>query len=93
LDLFEGVLGKHYVYDADDTTGADDDVVASEVNMDTFYAASLQLFQIATTNNWQDIMYANVLEGNANAPHRVAMAAFFVMYFFTMVRESLCVCA
>ena len=50
------MLPAHFKYDADDLTGADDDVIAQEVNMATFYDAGLQLFQIATTNNWQDIM-------------------------------------
>ena len=30
--------------------------------MGEYYDGLLNLFQIATTNNWQDIMYANVLE-------------------------------
>ena len=72
-DLFQGVLPKDFSYDTDDTTGADDDVIAAEVNMGTFYDAALQLFQIATTNNWQDIMYANVLQGDAGNARRVAM--------------------
>jgi hypothetical protein len=46
----------------------------------------LQLFQIAMTNNWQDIMYANVLSPyDVSNLHRVAMAAFFVSFFFCMV--------
>jgi hypothetical protein len=80
-DLFKGVLPAHFKYDADDLTGADDDVIAQEVNMATFYDAGLQLFQIATTNNWQDIMYANVLQGRAHDFH--------VRTFFYLLRLRL----
>ena len=78
-------------YDVDDPTGPDDDVLNALVTLGSFEQASLQLFQIAMTNNWQDIMYANVLSPyDVSNVHRVAMAAFFVSFFFCMV--SPCVC-
>ena len=43
-------------YDTDDPTGPDDDITEQQVHMAHFYDACQQLFQIASTNNWQDIM-------------------------------------
>jgi hypothetical protein len=61
-------------------------VLNALVTLGTFDQAALQLFQIAMTNNWQDVMYANVLSPyDVSNAHRAAMAAYFVSFFFCMV--------
>uniref|UniRef100_A0A7S2WWN7 Ion transport domain-containing protein n=1 Tax=Rhizochromulina marina TaxID=1034831 RepID=A0A7S2WWN7_9STRA len=83
--LFHNVLTPNFAYDADDPTGPDDDVLGAKVYMGSFGDAFMQLFQIATTNNWQDIMYANLLESGSPAWKQGFIGFYFVSFFMVMV--------
>jgi len=58
------------------------DVLDPKVQINTIQEATLALFQIAVTNNWQDIMYENCIKGE-----KVGLwsAIFFIVYFICVV--------
>ena len=80
LIIFEGNIPE----DFDPNNGDNDDmnVLNPKVQLNTIEETTMALFQIAVTNNWQDIMYENCINGKTVG---LWGAVFFVAYFISVV--------
>ena len=76
--IFNGNISDDY--DPNDDDGFD--VLDPKAQLNTMDQCLLALFQIAVTNNWQDIMFINIVDGQT-----VDMwgSLFFIIYFVVVV--------
>jgi len=76
--IFNGNISEEYDPNDDDQF----DVLDPQAQLNTMDEALLALFQIAVTNNWQDIMFIHIVDGQ-----KVKMwgSVFFITYFVVVV--------
>ena len=76
--MFHGNISEDYDPNDDDQF----DVLDPQAQLNTMDEALYALFQIAVTNNWQDIMFINIVDGQ-----KVQMwgSVFFIAYFVVVV--------
>ena len=90
LIVFKGNLPPDYDPNMNDEND-DIDVLDPKVTLNTLPEAMLALFQMAVTNNWQDVMFYNCVapddDNYMNAKPRVSLWAslFFVVFYIIVV--------
>ena len=87
VSLMHGHLSAYHTYDADpgETYFDDASVGQSKGQVNTYGDAFLVLMQETVDNNWQDLLWANVIEAKHCSSHcRAAVGIYFVSFFVVM---------
>ena len=87
VSLMHGHLSAYHTYDADPGETYFDDASAgqSKGQVNTYGDVFLVLMQETVDNNWQDLLWANVIEGKHCSSHcRAAVGFYFVSFFVVM---------
>lgn len=83
-------------YDSNIATGDDDDsddpdVLDPKVKFNSFKQGVIAIFQIAVSNNWQDIMYPHIIDGKLGFYGCIFFVVFFILiiWFGTNIMTAL----